>query len=203
MSLNYLPKAAAGSLLLAGANHLLDDVGASTTSCRPSNRTTEELDMTLDDSRNGVSLSKKLGSLMYRPLSVLDEKNYLNEEGMDVDDEDLQPRLLTYGINHSRVLDPIPRVVLRHPDEQTRHYYWGVEREIIGRWPSVEDEAVDLESIFLLVSLANECFEVARESYRVSTARNETNWFEKSLTWNNQRFRRIYRSVLGLICGQY
>jgi hypothetical protein len=200
MSRNYLPRAAAGSLLLAGAASLLDGAdtptNASSTRIGGSETSSHAMDIDSDGSYEGRSTIKALGSTFARPRPQSWEDEEENDAGdIDMSSEDHE---LFFGqlTRCSQVLDTlcsIPRAVLHHPDEQLRIRYWEVERSIVEQWESVEDDSVDMNTLFLLVGLANECFEVARESYVVSAAANETNWFEQSLTWNNRRFRRIYR----------
>ncbi|QRV73668.1 hypothetical protein RhiJN_01682 [Ceratobasidium sp. AG-Ba] len=187
MSRNYLPKAAAGLFFLTGAALLLDS-GESLAFKPPSFQTAGSQDPAFEH----ASMTHRTSQLANRWRAQVSKPQRDKEldEDMDVEDDFLLDELTRRMFD---LVAMMSRHRLRHPDEQVRILYWEVEGRILQQWASVEDDAVDLGAIFLLVSLANECLEVARESYTISMARHETNWFEKSLTWGNRRFRRIYR----------
>lgn len=199
MSRNYVPKATVGSLFLASAASLLD-TGDAPTFEAPVTRANEPGPSQSDNSPDwqapdGRLSVRFLGTSLVCSRSAWTSKLWdANDENNEVDvewqNEFLLDELTGFTVNPAFAM--ISRNVLRQPDEQTCMEYWEVERTIIRQWKSVEDDLVNLDSIFMSVSLGNECFEVARESHIISMAKNETNWFESALTWKNCRFRRVY-----------
>ncbi|CAE6534513.1 unnamed protein product [Rhizoctonia solani] len=172
MSNNYISKAAFGSLLLTGASSLLSST------IEPQGRRRA---YSIDD-------SDIIEDARYQHRKRLRTLNAYSVSTAEIDSEDEES-----DTEFDAAPSNIPRMRLRHPDEQARLDLRETEAKIKRVYTSVDNDEVDFGSIWLLVSLACECFEVARESYIISTAGYETNWFVKSLAWSERRFRRIYR----------
>lgn len=195
MSRGYVPKETAGCLLIAGA---ISSVEAAYEDPSRPDRDADCTESTPVHSSNSGGMYSKLRLILPHTQDAIESMYDLEVDG----DGDMMMGELEFDTDRDAEISrthgfssvpPIPRQILRHPDEKTFIQYLQLEQKVLTTWTSMEAEDVDFNMALCLVTLANECFEVARESYRISRPRFATNYFQQSLTWPNAVFRRLYR----------